>query len=118
MGQAFDMLKEGLEDIPDHQKGIKKLRTRMIEVPEPAINYSAADVKRIRESLQYSQNVFAKFLNVSARTVESWESGRRSPSHAALRLLQIVEQGYYPPRNSLRSTKATAIPANLSSGNH
>lgn len=98
MSKMFEMLKEGLEDILEHQKGKKKLKIRVIDIPEPAKNYSADDVKRIRDSLDYPQSIFAQFLNVSVRTVESWESGRRTPNHAALRLLEIIDKGYYPPK--------------------
>lgn len=94
----FEMLKEGLEDILKHQKGKKKLKTRVIDLPDVAQAYTAEDVKRIRESLSYSQSIFARFLNVSVRTVESWESGKRNPNHAALRLLEIIDKGYYPPK--------------------
>ncbi|MBS4164120.1 hypothetical protein PRO82_001436 [Candidatus Protochlamydia amoebophila] len=65
--------------------------------------YSAQDVKRIRESLNYSQNLFARFLNVSIRTVEAWETGRRTPNHAALRLLEIVDKGIYHPQSLKKS---------------
>lgn len=98
MSNMFEMLKEGLEDILEHQEGKKKLKTRVMDVPEPAKNYSADEVKKIRESLNYPQSIFAQFLNVSVRTVESWECGRRSPNHSALRLLEIIEKGYYPPK--------------------
>ena len=104
MGEMFELLKEGLGDIIKHQKGKKKLRTRMVEVPEPAEPLSANDVKRIRKSLNYPQYLFAKFLNVSPRTIEAWESGIRTPNHAALRLLEIVDKGIYSPKN-LRKCK-------------
>lgn len=99
MSEMFELLKEGLGDILDHQKGKKKLRTRILEVPEPAGPLSANDVKRIRQSLNYPQYLFAKFLNVSPRTVEAWESGIRTPNHAALRLLEIVDKGIYSPKD-------------------
>lgn len=97
MSEMFKLLKEGLDDILKEQKGKKKLKTRVVDVPEPAIQYTAKDVKRIRESLQYPQSLFAKFLNVSIKTVQSWESGRRVPNHAALRLLEIIDKGIYLP---------------------
>jgi len=103
MGKMFDMLKEGLEDIVEHQKGKKKLRTYILKVPEPATAYTAKDVKRIRKALHCPQSMFAQFLNVSVRTVESWESGKRSPNHAALRLLEIIDKGYYPPKEQRKS---------------
>lgn len=96
----FDILKEGLEGIVEHQKGNKKLPKRVVEIPEPAIQYEAKDVKRIRKSLDYSQNYFALFLNISKKTVQAWESGRRKPNHAALRLLEVIDKGYYHPRRS------------------
>lgn len=99
----FEMLKEGLEDILEHQKGKKQLKTRTIELPDAAQAYTAEDVKRIRESLSCSQSIFARFLNVSVRTVESWESGKRNPNHAALRLLEVIDKGYYPPKRSHRT---------------
>ncbi|HEY4832541.1 MAG TPA: helix-turn-helix domain-containing protein [Waddliaceae bacterium] len=103
MSEMYEMLKEGLEGILKHQKGKKRLKIRVIDIPDPAIEYTAKDVKRIRESLNYPQSIFAQFLNVSVRTVESWESGRRSPNHAALRLLEIIDKGYYPPKTQRKS---------------
>ncbi len=99
MSKMFELLKEGLGDIIDHQKGKKRLRTRIFDVPQPAAPLSAEDVKRIRKSLNYPQSLFAKFLNVSPRTIEAWESGIRTPNHAALRLLEIVDKGIYSPKD-------------------
>ena len=39
-----------------------------------------------------SQAVFARMLNVSTKTVQSWEQGQRRPSQAALRLIQVFRQ--------------------------
>ncbi|WP_249274888.1 helix-turn-helix domain-containing protein [Candidatus Protochlamydia amoebophila] len=85
------------------KKGKNKLKKRNVVISEPANMYSAQDVKRIRESLNYSQNLFARFLNVSIRTVEAWETGRRTPNHAALRLLEIVDKGIYHPQSLKKS---------------
>lgn len=49
-------------------------------------------IKRIRESFNVSQPVFAQYLNVSRSTVEKWESGDKSPSGAAVRLLSVVQR--------------------------
>lgn len=98
MGKFFDDLKEGLEEAVAYEGGKKTLRTRSIELPKPPAQYKAKDIKKIRSKGQYSQGVFAIILNVSVKTVRSWESGERSPSHAALRLLQIVDQGFYRPK--------------------
>jgi putative transcriptional regulator len=39
-----------------------------------------------------SQAVFAKLLNVSAKTVQSWEQGLRQPSQASRRLIQVLSE--------------------------
>lgn len=94
MGEMFKYLEEGLKDILEYHKGKKKLRTKVIEVPKPPKVYRAKDVKRIRKKTHYSQSFFAKLLNVSPKTIQSWEAGRRIPSHAALRLLEVVDKGF------------------------
>ena len=95
MSQLFKDLEQGFKEVLAYEKGQKKLRTRLIEIPEPPMEYQAEDVKRIRQELHYSQGIFAKFLNVSIKTVQAWEAGRRKPSHAALRLLEIIDKGGY-----------------------
>ncbi len=96
MSRLFKGLKKGLEQALAHVEGKITLKSEIIEIPEPPIAYKSKDIRRIREAGHYSQGVFAKVLNVSVKTVQSWESGDRVPSHAALRLLEIVDKGYYP----------------------
>lgn len=93
----FEDLKAGLEDAIAHKRGKLDLRSESIEIPEPPAEYKAKEIKKIREKNKYSQGYFAKVLNVSVKTVRSWESGQRVPSHAALRLLEIVDKGIYRP---------------------
>lgn len=97
MGKFFKDLESGLKDIVDYKKGKLKLSSRIVEIPEPPADYKAKKIKNIRKKHLYSQDVFAKVLNVSKKTVQSWESGKRSPSHAALRLLEIIDRGIYQP---------------------
>lgn len=49
-------------------------------------------IKRIRESQNVSQPVFARYLNTSESTVEKWETGAKKPSNMAIKLLTIVEK--------------------------
>jgi len=51
-----------------------------------------AQIKRIRESQQVSQPVFARYLNTSESTVEKWEAGVKRPSGMAIKLLMIVQK--------------------------
>ncbi|HML19467.1 MAG TPA: XRE family transcriptional regulator [Candidatus Dependentiae bacterium] len=93
----FNDLKTGLEEVIAYKKGKLDLRSEEIELPEPPAKYKARDIKRIRQGNRYSQGVFSRILNVSIKTVQSWESGQRVPSHSALRLLELVEKGIYRP---------------------
>ncbi len=98
MSRLFDDLKEGLREMNVYKKGKITLRSEIIEIPAPPTKYKPKDVKRIRKKGDYSQSVFACILNVSVKTVQSWESGERVPCHAALRLLEIIDKGIYLPK--------------------
>jgi putative transcriptional regulator len=50
------------------------------------------EIVKLRERLNFSQEMPARAPNVSPATVRAWESGRRSPSDAALKLLAIAEK--------------------------
>jgi putative transcriptional regulator len=87
-----DDLVASVESVADHLTGRKKTALRVIRVktPKPAPALTAAQVKAVRGKLKVSQTTFAALLNVPPVTAISWEKGRRSPSGAALRLLQIA----------------------------
>ena len=104
MGKFFDDLKQGMQEAVLFEKGKKTLRTHWVEVPLPPANYTARDIRRIRKkALNCSQSVFSRVLNVSVKTVQSWESGERNPSHAALRLLELIEKRIYQPEWNKKS---------------
>jgi putative transcriptional regulator len=103
MSTFSEKVKHGLEEILEYKQGKRTLRTKLIDLPEPPMEYRAAEIKKIREKGEYSQSVFASVLNVSVRTVQSWESGERVPSHAALRLLEIIDKGIYRPKLTQKS---------------
>lgn len=86
----FNTLKSSLEEGIAYYEGKKHLRT--FHVPDPAPVYTPSQIKRIRDKLNVSQHVFALILNVSGKTVQSWEQGFRHPENAAYRLLQIIEK--------------------------
>lgn len=98
MTKIFKDIKAGLEEAIEYRKGNVKLRSSTYAIPESPLHYKAKDIKKIRERHKYSQSYFAKMLNVSVRTVESWESGKRSPSQVALRLLELIDKNIYRPK--------------------
>ena len=52
--------------------------------------YDAASVKKVRKLLGASQSIFARFLGVTAKTVQSWEQGQSTPSDMACRFLDEI----------------------------
>ncbi|MCP5360423.1 MAG: DNA-binding protein [Sinobacteraceae bacterium] len=50
----------------------------------------AADIKRLRETLRFSQPVFALHLCPTASTVRKWEQGATRPTGPALQLLNVI----------------------------
>ncbi len=53
--------------------------------------YTAAQIKRIRERNKASQAVFAAYLNTSVSTVQKWERGEKKPNGPSLKLLSLVD---------------------------
>ena len=53
--------------------------------------YTATQIKRIRERNKASQAVFAAYLNTSVSTVQKWERGKKKPNGPSLKLLSLVE---------------------------
>ncbi len=96
MSKFFKDLKKGLEEFAAYKQGKITLHSELIEVPEAPVKYKAKDIKKIRAKQKMSQGFLAKYLNVSVKTVQSWESGKRVPSGPSLRLLEIVDKGIYP----------------------
>ena len=92
---SFDAatLVASVEAMADHVRGERKLTLRRRTLlPSPVKPLAAQDVAEIRQRLNVSQAVFASLLNVSRVTAISWEKGRRRPSGAALRLLDLARR--------------------------
>ncbi len=89
--EFFEDLKEGLAAAIEHAKGRRKdLRTTTL--PRPPKVMSAKEITNLRTRLNVSQAVFARYLNISPRTVQSWEQGLGKPSGASLKLLSIANK--------------------------
>lgn len=58
--------------------------------PMPVQPFEAADIRKLREQLNFSQAVFALHLHTTASTVRKWEQGDTHPSGPALKLLNII----------------------------
>ena len=49
-------------------------------------------VAKLRQSLNMGQEEFAALLGASTSTLKKWESGERTPSGAAAKLLEVLER--------------------------
>jgi putative transcriptional regulator len=88
-----DEFAQVMKDVRDHATGKGKITMRTFKVDVPQIDrLSAKEIRLIRTRMNVSQEVFAGMLNVPLVTEVSWEKGRRNPSGAALRLLQIAKK--------------------------
>lgn len=94
---------EGLREAVAYERGELTLPAESVRrVPVTARRATAAAPPRgdenyvvlVRQRLNLSQPVFAEAINVSPDTVRSWEQGKRKPSGAAARLLEIADK--YP----------------------
>jgi putative transcriptional regulator len=84
-----DSIITGLQEAIDDQQGKIELRRIKAEV-SPLKEYSAADIRKIREHARMSQAAFAYALGVSKKTVEAWEAGTNHPRGSSGRLLEII----------------------------
>ncbi len=84
-----EQIKAGLKDAIAQARGELTLKTTTL--PAPAPQMSGGRVAEIRRRAGMSQAVFAGFLNVPKKTLQSWEQGAREPKAGEARLLQLFE---------------------------
>ena len=77
------------ETAPD---GGARFDLRSVEIPPRPKPMKPADIRALRESLNASQALLARLLNVSSNAVESWEQGIRQPRQATLKLLYVAKK--------------------------
>ena len=79
-----------------HQSAAKPskggLDLRKAEMPGRPKPMKPGDIRALRNSMNASQALFARLLNVSSNAVESWEQGIREPRQATLKLLHIAKK--------------------------
>ena len=87
-----DQIRKRLEEAIRHANGEITLKTTTLEMPDRPPEVDAKELTKLRLKNGMSQAIFAQVLNVSTKTVQSWEQGQRKPSQAALRLIQLFRQ--------------------------
>jgi putative transcriptional regulator len=74
----FDDIKLGVEQAIEYEKGNLKAKKTTLTIA-PVEVFTAQDIKDIRNQTGLTQVLFARFMGVSVKTVESWEAGRNHP---------------------------------------
>ena len=71
--------------------------------PSRRIEVVVPDVRAVRERVHLSQQDFATLIQVSVKTLQNWEQGRRHPTGPAAALLKIVASNPEMAMKSLHS---------------
>ena len=95
----FDDIKLGVEQAIEYEKGKLKAKKTTLTIT-PVEVFTAQDIKDIRNQTGLTQVLFAKFMGVSVKTVESWEAGRNHPEGVAYRLLTLTKNDPMFPQRS------------------
>jgi putative transcriptional regulator len=87
----FSELVEGFDALKAEREG--KLTLRQVKMSARPVSVLAPqDVLAVREKLNFSRTVFARYLRTNPRTLENWEQGRAKPNAQAALLIRMVEQ--------------------------
>ena len=87
----YNELREGLEEIRDQPESLRRH------------TFLPPDVRKVRKVFGMSQSQMALFLNVSVRTLQNWEQGRRGPTGAAHTLLRVMQEEPAAVKRALHS---------------
>lgn len=83
-------LTEGLDALASERQGKVTLKHHAVEM-NPAPIVTAEELLSLREKLNLSRRVFARYLRTNERTLENWEQGRAKPNAQAALLIRMVE---------------------------
>lgn len=82
----LDIVKDALYP---KKRGVLSKRNKFIKVSALS-PMSAEDIRKLRQKLHLSAQLFADVLGVSVKTVNAWESGTNTPQGASLRLMNML----------------------------
>ncbi len=89
----FAEIREGFSALADERAGKITLARHPVDVkPTPVV--TAGEILALRQQLNLSRAVFARYLRTNVRTLENWEQGRARPNAQAAVLIRMVES--YP----------------------
>ena len=103
----YEDIKKGLNEAILYEQGkLENVRVHKVsKVIEPVGEFTPSQIKLIRNNSNMTQEVFAKCLGVSKKSVEAWEGGRTKPDGAARRLLGLLQNNpYFANENGIISS--------------
>ena len=91
--RVFEVVHETAKDL--HKLGFIDKRTMqnydaLCIAPVP--NYTASQIRTLRDRYKISQAVLASVLNTSLSTIQKWEIGEKHPGKPSLKLLNILDR--------------------------
>jgi putative transcriptional regulator len=89
--EIVDRLKSFTEALESGVDSQKRFTCRTVRLRLGTREYSPTLVKKTRNLLGASQDVFARFLGVSASAVQDWEQGVKPPRGSACRLMDEIQ---------------------------
>ena len=87
---VFESIMTGLNEAVDYEKGKGKARAVRVTIA-PVPDFTAEEIKALRQSLKMTQGTFAALMGVSSKTVEAWEAGTNAPLGSARRMLGLLK---------------------------
>lgn len=103
MSNAYDMISASLNEIIDNletSNGSNLKQTVLTIDVNTVRTFTPSEIKNIRLENNLTQNLLAKFLCVSKKTVEAWEAGKNKPNGPSSRLLELLSQKAIIPLQS------------------
>ena len=103
MSKAYNMVSASLNEIIDNletSNGSNLKQTVLTIDVNTVRTFTPSEIKSIRLENNLTQNLLAKFLCVSKKTVEAWESGKNKPNGPSSRLLDLLSKKAIAPLRS------------------
>ncbi|MGC0807717.1 helix-turn-helix domain-containing protein [Pantoea agglomerans] len=87
----FSELMTGMQELKAHQEGKITLKSYKVTKRAP-VTIAPQELRDVREKLNLSQAVFARYLHTGETTYQNWEQGRARPNAQAVLLIRMVQQ--------------------------
>ena len=88
MSKVGDDLVEAFQDMAAYLRG--EIEVESYEVPDDVL--TPGKISEIRKRVASSTKIFERDFMIPARTMESYEQGRRKPDTATVALLKIIDR--------------------------